>query len=108
MAGGSVCDEPNHFIKECLSMLGKPFTTNRILKVLTLILFTFFASFVLYRTLVILRTSNAILLTEALHTSPGFIISVTGYNEFKIIFLPIMIGFASALVAVKLSHREQK
>lgn len=78
---------------------------DKIEKLFAISLFTVFTAYFLDKTADILRESNALLLTEALNTSPGFIVSVGGYNELYIIGIPILIGFIGGLLAAKLSER---
>lgn len=80
---------------------------DKIEKFFVVTLFTVFTAYFLDKTADILRESNALLLTEALNTSPGFIVSVSGYNEVFIIGIPILLGFIGGVLAAKLSERNQ-
>lgn len=81
---------------------------DKIEKFFTVSLFTLFSALLLDKVSNILRESNALLLSEALHTSSGFIVSIRGYNEVYIIGIPILIGYIGALLAIKLSEKEKK
>lgn len=78
---------------------------DKIEKLFSVSLFTLFSMLLLDKSADMLRESNAMLLTEALHTSQGFIISVKGYHEFYIIGISILIGYIGALLSIKLSQR---
>ncbi len=79
---------------------------DKIEKLFAVTLFTVFTAYFLHKVLILLRESNARLVTEALGLQQNYIISVTGYNEFYISVSLILIGFTGGLLATKLSQKD--
>lgn len=78
---------------------------DKIEKMIVVVLFTFFSALLINKILIMLRESNAKLLSEVLQSS--LFVSLRGYNEFYIIGIPILYGFMSALIAVQLSKEKE-
>ena len=81
---------------------------DKVDKFFVVFIYAFISALLLDKIISILRESNARLLTEALGTTSGLIVSIHGYNEFYIIGVPILFGFASALLAVKLAQKDEQ